>query len=273
MPTQLATPFGAESLVEVPLTAPPLVRAVIQVKFPQLTALHDQEIAHTFNDKIKDLYPVLKTGQELTFTLGPDGATASRGAAVYRSSSIDQDWNASLSPSVLTLDTSNYSTRRDIVERIDYLVDTLGDVVGALPRAEKVGVRYINLISDSAVIDNIESYIRPQLHPGGNFPREDVTMTQSVSHFAFSGDVWEMQVRSGLLSPGAVLDPTMRPTDVPVWLLDIDTTSMEPSRMVGVDIGAVVGDLAERAYRFFRWAVTEKFFEVFGAEEVDDGQR
>ncbi len=76
--------------------------------------------------------------------------------------------------------------------------------------------------------------------------------------------------RYGLAPPNFSHDPDMvPPVQEQRWVLDVDSYSTDydgqefDTKMLLIELDMV----AARAYAFFRWSVTEKFLERFGAKQ------
>ena len=76
-----------------------------------------------------------------------------------------------------------------------------------------------------------------------------------------------MLARWGLLPPGGTVDPAaIEPIEEPSWILDLDTSSSEPSPFEPASILSDARAYAERTYCFFRWVVTVEFLRLFGGK-------
>ncbi len=73
-----------------------------------------------------------------------------------------------------------------------------------------------------------------------------------------------LRTRWGFLGPRTTLDPAIAPVDSPSWVLDIDASHGERD----FDPAALIDQVqlfTDRIYRYFRWAVTDEFLNVYGA--------
>jgi uncharacterized protein (TIGR04255 family) len=85
------------------------------------------------------------------------------------------------------------------------------------------------------------------------------------AHLQLAEERGVLRVRWGWLPAGVALDPNgLEPVDEPSWVLDLDAFR-EGERPF--EPGAIVAEaqaLAERAYGFYRWSVTDAFLTRFG---------
>lgn len=76
--------------------------------------------------------------------------------------------------------------------------------------------------------------------------------------------------RWGTLPPHGTHDPNvMVPAATPSWFLDIDAFAAPGEPNADMDVEAICQSaqaLAKRSYAFFRWAVTERFLQVYGKQ-------
>jgi uncharacterized protein (TIGR04255 family) len=75
-----------------------------------------------------------------------------------------------------------------------------------------------------------------------------------------------LQARWGALQPGVVLDPSLPAASEPSWVLDLDAFQQEALAFDPEGLAGRVRAMSERAYRFFRWSVTDAFLTRFGAK-------
>ena len=271
----LNSPFGTGQLDEVPLERAPLVRVLAQVRFPRLAALSVGD--ERANQIVRDLqgdYPVLQVSSELVTTLTPQGMAQQTGPGrTWQLQDGDQKWQVTFAPDFVSLQTSVYVSRGDFVNRLNGVISSFTEAVRP-PKTERIGVRYINRLADPYLAD-LPQLIRPEMLGGLAVPASEygVTVARSLSDAQYNfppiqtGVTDSLQVRWGQLPPGVIIDPSLPPADTPTWVLDLDSFRMGQEEWSSATISTSVLDLAERAYRFFRWVVKDEFLERFGAHK------
>lgn len=266
----LTRPFGDEPLVDVPLPRAPLARTLVQVRFPRLSTLvGNDSVANAFAAALGQNYPILHEQRETSITITPEGVTQSPGQGrIWQLRSADESWQISLGDSFLSLDTAAYVSRDDFAARLRASWAVFADI-GSPPFVERIGVRYINRITEPDILSDLASLVRPEVLGGLGVQLEGVILVHSVSETLYQIDEHDgLQTRWGMLPPWAVLDPTVTPVAMPGWVFDLD--SFRQTKM-SADPDEIVGHLsllASRAYRYFRWAVKAEFLARFGGEIV-----
>jgi uncharacterized protein (TIGR04255 family) len=276
MAIEVATggPFGSEPIEEIGLTHAPLARVLTQVRFPRLARLvTSDEAVNGIAAALADLYPQFDEAREFIITLTADGINQTPASGrVWHLKSADEDWQVSFGAEFLSLHTSAYISREDFVARFSNVVDLFAAHV-PVPRCDRVGVRYINRVELHDIkLDELRSLVRSELLGGLAVPLAGVGLATAMNEALYDvspptdptpGLQVELtdglQARWGLLPAGAQLDVTLQPLAIPSWVLDLDAFRAAPSIFTKDAVSAHTRELAERAYRFFRWAVTEEF--------------
>jgi uncharacterized protein (TIGR04255 family) len=141
------------------------------------------------------------------------------------------------------------------------------------PRTERIGVRFINRVEEPD-LPLLPSLVQAPMLAGLAVPTSEhgVTVAHTLSEalYQLPSDrpalLDALQARWGQLPGGATLDPTLPALDMPSWVLDIDSSRAGAAEFTAEEISKVAEQLARRAYRFFRWAVTLDFLKHFGGE-------
>ncbi len=273
----LSSPFGDEEVEDVFLPDAPLARVVAQIRYPRLSVLAtDDAGANAIAAALRDTYPLLNEAQEVSVTITPEGVSqAPGGGRLWQLRSVDLDWQVSFGPEFVSLDTSAYTSRENFTARLEAVLTCFADKI-APPFAERIGVRYINRV-ENATVDELKELVRPEVLGGLAVPMHTVTMAHSLSEALYNlrpdilkgGAVMDgLQARWGVLPPGAVLDPTLPPVPTSSWVLDLDSFRVGKADFAADAIAGEVRNLAERAYRYFRWVVTPTFLTRFGGNEA-----
>ncbi len=256
---------------EVPLSQAPLIRVIGQVRFSILPAVERMESLAPFQEAIRNRYPVLRQDRAQNVVLGPAGFQQLEPNTVWRFTGVGDGlptpdgWSIALTKDFLALETKQYTSRQDFIDRFREALNALSSTFKPL-FIDRLGVRYIDRIRGSDVA-NIKNLIQPQLlgilaHPvGANVDQHAVTDA------VFSMDGGKLRARWGQLPPNSTIDPTaVEPIPEASWILDLDAftaNSMEFNVEGGTEHAK---HFAERIYSFFRWAVTPSFLKRFGGE-------
>ena len=78
------TPLTGPPPPEVPLTDPPLVRVIAQVRFPLIASLEKRKFIASFQEAIREFYPVLRPEEGRSVVLGSQGVVDTRSNTLWR---------------------------------------------------------------------------------------------------------------------------------------------------------------------------------------------
>lgn len=264
-------PFAVAEPGDVPLPSAPLVRTIAQVRFPHLTqfSINEDAVAAGVAAALVEQYPIMEVGQEVSVTITPEGVSESRSPSrLWRLTSADRAWQVSFSGTSLSIDTTKYARRSDFAQRLSDAWIALNMQV-SVPYIQRMGVRYINQISDLELLHRLPELLRSEVLGICDFPVSPEAnlasaLTQAQYQFpdgaAFMG-------RWGLLPAGTAIDSESPAHDYPTWVLDMDSfRESPPMAHTGDELYEDVRGLALRGYQFFRWAVTEQFLTAFGGQ-------
>jgi uncharacterized protein (TIGR04255 family) len=263
----LESPFGNEPLAEVHLEAAPLDLVLAQIRFPRLSAWAGSDApAREFIAAMSGDYPMSSQTNELAVTITPDAVdTAPTRERLWSIMSADERWRINFGDTFIAVITPNYTKRDDFFGRLERALSIFFQIA-IPPRVDRIGVRYINRIADEQTIADLPNLVRPEILGTAALPLpEGAALGQAYCDTLYRfGDEENLQVRGGILPPGAVLDPNLTPSDRNTWTLDLDAY-VEARRIVDANLVAKEArHLAERTHRFFRWAVTPEFLKRFG---------
>jgi len=251
---------------QIPLERAPLVRVIAQISFAQLLSIETDNLKRSaFQERIRKLFPFLQEEniENLEVQVSQTGPTVNR---ISQSLWRFQDhpggavtWRVTLAKSFVSLETWSYSSREDMLNRIEHVTAALKEVFDPGPIV-RMGIRYVDRIIDDEPIDSL---VCGDLM--GFFAYEE-HLLQAVSEATFSVTEGRLRLRWGRIPPNVVVDPDiLPPIQEGSWALDLDAFNHEE---VGFDeraIRAKIEDLASRCYAVFRWAVTDKFLVKYGA--------
>lgn len=262
-------PFGDDHLEEVPLSRAPLVNVLCQVRFPNATALSLPSGFERLARALEKDYPSFEEQQEFSIQISAGGVTRTPSTQkTWNFTSGDGRWKLAVSVGFLTLFTSEYRDREEFIGRLVHAWMLLRSEI-EIPRVNRVGFRYVNHLSDPAVLGRLADLVRPPFLGADAVPMHEGTeLLNSLSQAQFRLPGSDVLVsRWGTLPAGASIDPAMAPVDNKTWVLDIDSAREVLGSGEPAAIADAVTEVANRAYRYFRWVVTDDFLETFGGEK------
>jgi uncharacterized protein (TIGR04255 family) len=257
-------PFSATGPVEVPLARAPLIRVIVQLRFPPIVSLGRPEFIGPFQETVRSRYPILRKEETTGFVIGPRGVMAQRNdGAVWRFHDKADGWRVSLAPDFVALESTVYKDRDDLFERFEQILVAL-DSVAKMAVYDRIGVRYINRVFGPE-LEKLPSLLRSEVIGLGAADVTGITHTLTESVFK-NGDV-ALNTRWGRLPAGATTDPaSISPIQEPSWILDLD---MFRDAQKDFDTSSILQDgrsFARTIHDFFRWCVTEEFLKVYGGK-------
>ena len=261
-----ASPLTGPPPAEVPLPDAPLVRVIAQVRFPIVTSVEERSFVAPFQEAIRDSYPVMRqeAASNLLLRGGGSAAVEVHSSVVWRLHDVGQPWRVTLAADFLTLETSRYTSREDFFARFAVLLDALEAHVR--PAAlDRLGVRYIDRLTGAA-LSSLHHVVNPALLGVlGTEAGRHARVAVSECLFDLPDEGGQLLTRWGMVPAGATIDPgAIEPLAEPSWVLDIDAFRSGERRFAASEVAGEAVRLAERAYAFFRWSVTDAFIAHFG---------
>jgi uncharacterized protein (TIGR04255 family) len=257
-------PLVAAAPEEIPLRNAPLVRVIAQVRFPVIASIDNRGFIASFQEALRDAYPVLRPEMTQGFVVGSQGLTPAPSQMIWRLRDVQGQWRVSLAPDFIALETTAYVSRSDFLARLHGALRALHEHIG--PKIiDRMGLRYIDRVLIHGV-DDIATLVR----------REVIgilaTPLAASAHQALSESLFEVPntharllARWGQVPPHGTVDPSaIEPVDRPSWILDLDMFSADAQPFDPEALVAEVRTYAERIYAVFRWAVTEDFLRRYG---------
>jgi uncharacterized protein (TIGR04255 family) len=259
-------PLTAQPPEEVPLKDAPLIRVIAQVRFPPILSIEKKDFVGSFQEAIREKYPILQPEQTQTFVFGPPGVVQPTFQLTWRFIDTADSWRVSLAPDFMALETTAYSSRRDFLERLEHLLIAFDKSFN--PKIiERFGLRYIDRLIGQDLQD-ISSLVKPEMAGimAAEF-REYIHQTVNESLFVIPNGGEKIIARWGLIPGGATFDPdAIEPVAEASWILDIDMSLSKNREFCIEELMSEGRCFAERIYTFFRWSVKDDFLRRFGGE-------
>ena len=249
-----------DSVPEVPLVGAPLFQVICQVRFSNTPALVGDQNSVALADALVG-YPVGRTVQGLTLSIGSTGEPTPAHQLIRQFSSTDGAWQVSVAEGFVSLETSAYDNRTDFCDRMVAILQAITGLAKP-PVLDRVGLRYIDRWADEDVLGDITQLIEPSVLGIYGEIGEGLGVVHTIGQHMLSIDSGgAIQMRSGYLPPQGSLDQAIPSLDVPSWVLDIDVfREWSPSADFQVDyIDTTIRTFAEHAHSVFRWATTDEF--------------
>ncbi len=262
-------PFTGDTETKIRLRDAPLALVLCQIRWPDFSHLQGDltEVARTFGSAL-DGYPVISNVHEVAYTITPEGVTQTPGEKIVQWRSVDGVWHISLSRRFASLHCTSYTSFPDFLTRLERVFGALEAHV-KIPLIERLGVRYVNRITDTRLVENLAEYVRPEVLGYASLTGQsgEVQLQSSANQARYVVEDAALQVRSGWVPAGETVDPAVAPVQQSSWVLDLDAAS---ERVLPFDVSAALaeaGRLSDFAYDFFKYISTEGFLKEFGDAE------
>jgi uncharacterized protein (TIGR04255 family) len=259
----------------------PLEYVAAEIKFPYAPRLRRQDLRDAILIDLEDLFPILRTQEQVTMTGPAGGPLTQQVDQVSRGLNKASDASVLLTTTAVVIDTTAYrefSDFRRIVERC------LGAVDAHVPIAavERVGLRYIDEVRVPSPIEDARDWrgwlANSVIEMAGANPDERAVISQGAVQYS-TGEFRKLVFRfaSSLqgtgLSIGELLRRRRAATDGPFFLLDFDSFWEPPSDHVLDwrldDIMAIVDSLHDPIGMTFQSVITDQLRDVVLRRKAD----
>lgn len=267
----MTSPFTAESATEVPLSRAPLVKVLVQLKFPINARIDTPEGVTGFQEALRDSYPVMRQEQQLVMAVQigqPAGLPmGAGGGSLWRLSGIDDGWTVVLARDFVAIETNSYTSRDDFLRRFTEVLEAMRASDLAPVVTDRLGVRYIDRMDGDDLLRDLALLVRPEVLGVGDVELPDGSeMLASASQTHLRIDGMDIRANWGLLPPNALFLPGLDGVDARSWVFDVDVYAERTKPFSIEEVLKEAKDAAEHAYQLFRWAVTPEFLRRHGGE-------
>lgn len=255
---------------EVSLPEAPLVRVISQVRFPTILAIRNPDKAAVFQEMLRDSYPNLIEDRTQSVDLSRGQTPSVSEEFVWRltSKGLNPQWRVSLGVDFVALETSDYISRTDFLDRFDKVVRSL-HVTFRPTDINRLGLRYIDRITDDAIHrigdlihPNVLGILRPSNDTIQLLGSAAIHVLTEARFVAMEGHI---QARWGKVPENVTYDPiTLAPISKPSWVLDLDMFTPQPETFDCLKLTQKTHSFAKRIYAVFREVVTDDFLRHFG---------
>lgn len=267
------------------LHRPPLIQALVQVKFPLSAQFQTLAGVAPVQAGLEDFLPFMEQVQShrVSVGLGPGGADSyqSESSVSWRFSN-GGNWSLLLEPTAATLSAgSDYQGIDDFADRFSHVLSALTDAA-KFRRCDRIGVRYVNIIDLPLGMDREwTKWFRPELTgwSSSSFLEAatelvaDINQSQfrakPVGQFADAPGGVQAIIHYGLIPPGTQvqLNPP-RNLDQQSYVLDMDIFIQTGQEFRPDGLLEQLRMLHAQIDSFFRWSLTDEGAAYFGVEEV-----
>jgi uncharacterized protein (TIGR04255 family) len=269
------------------LARPPLVQAVVQLRFPVRAHLEGLEGVSPIQDRLETLFPYLtqQQTQSVAFVFGPGapppGPAPAQSTRIWQFSD-DVGWLFALAPDNASLSIGpQYGSFAEFDERFRAILQVLSEVAG-VTRCDRIGVRYIDLaeVTDPTNPNVWRDWFRPELTGWGatDAMGAATTLVASIAQTQLTarptgdltGPPFDVQaiIRHGYIPQGSVIPGLPTQPESAAFLLDMDLFVEGAQEFDVVGLADQLDLLHEQIDRFFRWSLAPAGEAYFGVEEV-----
>lgn len=245
----------------------PIAYVVAQVQFPAIMRIRDDSFIVEFQDRIRKVYPFVERVEAVSITLPGNTPEASGTEVHWNFSSIDKEWRIVLTAISVSLETKNYHGHADFIERFGFILNALVDTIQPTVMT-RIGYRYVNRLQDPDDLSNIQSLVRENLVGLADAQIRD-NVVQSIAQSHCLTKEGTLIVHWGILPANTAISDLMNRLSTSSWILDVDAYT-QPEQAEVFEVKSALKELkalSDRAYAFFRWAITEEFLNRFGGEK------
>ncbi len=259
-------PFSGHAPESIPLPETPLTGVLVQVMFPEILSISTKsDFVAAFQEDIRQGYPLIRKETNLVFQVGENAATQTS-VPIWRFLDSDSKWRVSLTTNFVAIETRDYESRADLVQRVTEILQALKDSVNP-SIVTRVGVRYIDQVHGKQ-LEKLDQLVRPEILGLFHSNRSE-NLERTLSEISASTDEGHLNARWGYLLPNQTHEPDLMPAiKMQSWFLDTDVYKQYNSSVSFevLEIRGSVTRMADRAYSFFRWATNDEFLREYGGE-------
>ncbi|WEV42243.1 TIGR04255 family protein [Bifidobacterium sp. ESL0682] len=257
------------------LSKSPLSLVLVQVRFPSgLTALGERNY-DKLNELFNNDYPFAKTKSVPPLQIQTDSGTIQVGNVTQRRvySTADLSWNVTIAESFINVycicerDIRAYTGREDCVDRLKDVLGKISTLI-SVDTVSRIAYRYVNRIPYKN-LQKVEGLFKSEsLGFVQNFATSRMELSNSTNEANFVVDQDSsivLNVRSGVLGPGDVPDPSVKPIkDSSTWVVDMDASQTEKIPTDISEMAEQIRHLANIEHDFFaQHIITEEFIKEY----------
>jgi len=258
-----SSPFIGSPPKDIPLSRPPLIRVLTQIRFPTIASIESQGFIAPFQEAIRNDFPEVQAEQSSSLSVGPNGLSV-QPQTIWRFSTFDKSATISLGSGFVSLEVMEYKGKDRFLALFKPVLAKVESVFKPA-RAERIGLRYVNRFKGEELM-RLREFVRPEIL--GIFSSDvsqDLKHSVSEAVLDVEGNNTRLLARWGLLDSGLTHDPAAMPASAErIWFLDIDAYSDRAEPFETNTLSEQLSTFADADYRFFRWVTSESCLQYFG---------
>lgn len=248
-------PFTGDMDRKIAMTNAPLSLVLVQIRWPEHARfLRDfRSLALDFGEQLRD-FPLYQEVNEAGIQITPEGVQSVRGETAYQWQTIDGVWTVHLSARFVSLYCLGHTGYRfsELMVRLEHITELLRDVL-QVRSTERVGVRYVNRVSEPRALEALNQIFDASALGYANLARNDnVELLNAMTQAMYRAEEVTLHVRSGYLNPGDTVDAAVPALDRKSWVLDLDASDEGRREFDPAAASAEAGRLADAIYDFFK---------------------
>lgn len=265
-------PFDRTPVEEIPLARNPLALVIAQIQLPSpytplATAINEGTLANALSSE----YPYSDVQKEIQFVFEPGRLPQSTTTSAHVLSMRDDTdaWVVTIKHDSVTLSTTAYTARTELMARATRILTAVQATVKA-PRVSRIGLRYINRITDLTDPDALAAGFNEIIRPTQGFALNNL---EGMPHFqdkllyAWKDTNMKLQAWWGTVPTGQPVAGLLNPHANPTWVLDVDAMDETAAEFNADTLTGTLTVLGQQAYRFFRWIFTPEGLQQFGTPQ------
>lgn len=261
-------PFTGDVDRHITMLDPPLVLVLAQIRWPEHAQFNRdfEKLAFDFGDQLEE-FPLYNELEEAGVQITPEGIRPFKGQKAYQWRSVDNVWTIHLTRQFVSIYCTKHSDYRfsELRSRLHVVTDLLQSTLH-VRSIDRVGVRYVNRISDPRLLSGLDQVFTPAVLGYAQLVvPANVELVSNITHGLYRAEDVLLQTRSGRLGSGETVDPSVPPINKPSWVLDLDAFVERQQILDPNDLFVTAQRLADAAYDFFKLVLIE------GAEQRLDG--
>lgn len=268
-------PLQPTRIPEVPLPQAPLAAVVAQVRFAPILAIGQSpasEAVAAFQEELRPIYPHLTVEDVHQINMTSPSQPHIGYSRIWRladSTSRPSEWRVSLAQDFVSLETRQYHSRRDFLNRFQAVINATATNFSPAD-STRFGLRYIDQLTGTAA-NKVADLVMPEVlgvHASGSgLTQLQSSIVHSMMHVQFRAPNDDtVLARWGVLPPNTTHDPdVLDPADGRSWVLDMDMSTTRPHAFSESSLVRTAEAFAESLYWLFRQMVTEDFLQYHGA--------
>lgn len=219
-----------------------LQQAVCELRFPTLMSLSGPKPPAALVDALRQDYPYLELGNEVTIGMGTQGNT---NAHIFRAAKMN--WVVTVKQSAIIVETTGYTEYAQMRKRVLAVVEAAANVIDS-DFFTRIGLRYINVIDANS--DPKDGWINPTLL-GPLASGEFSGVREFAGKLQLEADDGGITLHHGI---GFRAGKMVRP-EYPDYTLDIDSFRNE---VPVSEAAAALDSIHGQAFDMFDWAIGPK---------------